>query len=228
MAIPLRDIQPRRTYPYVTTALVVINAAAFLYELSLGSRLNGMLQQVAFVPAVYDEPGNFIADNRSILVSMFLHGGWAHILGNMLYLWIFGDNVEDRLGHLKYLLFYFACGWAATVSHAWANPQSTTPAIGASGAIAGVLGAYLMMFPRARVVTLIPLGFFLRLAELPAILVLGFWFVLQLFSGVASLGARTSEGGGVAFWAHIGGFVVGLAVGLVARALRLGERPRYR
>ncbi len=228
MAIPLRDIQSRRTFPFVTVALVAINAVGFLYELSLGQRLNGVLQQIAFVPAVYSEPGNAIGDGRSILISMFLHGGWAHLLGNMLYLWIFGDNVEDRLGHLKYLVFYLGCGWMATLAHAWSNPQSAMPAIGASGAIAGVLGAYLVMFPRARVVTLIPLGFFLRLTELPAVIVLGFWFVLQLFSGVASLGARTAEAGGVAWWAHIGGFAVGLAVGFVARALRLGERPRYR
>lgn len=227
MAIPLRDIQSRQTFPFVTTALVAINVAVFFYELSLGQRLNGVLQQIAFVPAVYNEPGNLIGDNRSILVSMFLHGGWAHIVGNMLYLWIFGDNVEDRLGHVKYLVFYLGCGWMATLAHAWANPHSALPSIGASGAIAGVLGAYLVMFPRARVITLIPLGFFLRLAELPAILVLGFWFVLQLFSGVASLGAHTADSGGVAFWAHIGGFAVGLVVGIAARALRLGERPRY-
>jgi membrane associated rhomboid family serine protease len=183
---------------------------------------------MAFNPAYYNEPGRIFGDGRSILVSMFLHGGWAHLLGNMLYLWIFGDNVEDRLGHLKYLVFYLACGWAATLAHAWANPQSAMPAIGASGAIAGVLGAYLVIFPRARVLTLIPLGFFLRLTELPAVIVLGLWFVLQLFSGVASLGARTAEAGGVAWWAHIGGFAVGLAVGFAVRALRFGERPRYR
>ncbi len=228
MAIPLRDIQSRRTFPVVTIALVALNAAAFLYELSLGARLDGFLQQMAFNPASYNEPGRILGDGRSILVSMFLHGGWAHLLGNMLYLWIFGDNVEDRLGHLKYLAFYLGCGWVATLAHAWANPHSAMPAIGASGAIAGVLGAYLVMFPRARVVTLIPLGFFLRLTELPAVLVLGFWFVLQLFSGVASLGARTADSGGVAFWAHIGGFAAGLAVGFAARALRLGEGPRTR
>jgi membrane associated rhomboid family serine protease len=228
MAIPLRDIQSRRTFPVVTIALVALNAAAFLYELSLGTRLDGFLQQMAFNPAYYNEPGRIFGDGRSILVSMFLHGGWAHLLGNMLYLWIFGDNVEDRLGHLKYLVFYLACGWAATLAHAWANPQSAMPAIGASGAIAGVLGAYLVIFPRARVLTLIPLGFFLRLTELPAVIVLGLWFVLQLFSGVASLGARTAEAGGVAWWAHIGGFAVGLAVGFAVRALRFGERPRYR
>ena len=228
MAIPLRDIQSRKTFPVVTIAMVVANMAAFLYELSLGERLNGVLQQIAFVPAVYNEPGNFAGDNRSILVSMFLHGGWAHLLGNMLYLWIFGDNVEDRLGHLKFLVFYLGCGWVATLAHGWTNPESMIPAIGASGAIAGVLGAYLVMFPHARVLTLIPMGFVLRLAELPAIIVLGLWFVLQPFSGVASLGVRTAEGGGVAWWAHIGGFAAGLLVGLAARALRLGARPRYR
>ncbi len=222
MVIPLRDIQKRETFPYVTVGLIAVNFLFFFYELSLGHRLQGFLLQSAFIPAEYFEPGHFLADNRSILLSMFLHGGWTHILGNMLYLWIFGDNVEDRLGHVRYAVFYLACGWIATLAHAYSGPGSVVPSIGASGAIAGVLGAYLMIFPRARVLTLVPLGYFIRLTELPALLVLGFWFVLQLFSGMASLGAASAQSGGVAWWAHIGGFAAGVVVGLIYRR----RRPR--
>jgi membrane associated rhomboid family serine protease len=213
MVLPLRDINPRRSFPAVTVGLIVLNAVLFLYELSLGPQLQQFLFRAAFVPAAYFEPGNFVPDTQSILLSMFLHGGWAHLLGNMLYLWIFGDNVEDRLGPAVYLAFYLVCGWGATMAHALASPASTVPSIGASGAISGVLGAYLLMFPKARVLTLIPLGFYTRLAELPALIVLGFWFVIQFFSGVAGLGVRSAQTGGVAFWAHIGGFVIGMALG---------------
>ncbi len=217
MGIPLYDIQKRRTFPVVTVALIALNVLAFLYELSLGRDLQPFLQQVAFVPARFAEPGHVLADARSILASMFLHGGWAHLLGNMLYLWIFGDNVEDRFGHLRYLGFYLGAGAVATLAHAWASPGSPIPSIGASGAIAGVLGAYLVLFPRARVLTLIPLGFFIRLAELPALLVLGLWFALQLLNGAASIGATAAQTAGVAWWAHIGGFAVGLLAGGAVR-----------
>jgi membrane associated rhomboid family serine protease len=144
----------------------------------------------------------------------------------MLYLWIFGDNVEDRLGRFRYVLFYLACGWAATLAHGYLNTGSRVPSIGASGAIAGVLGAYLVMFPKARVLTLVPIGFYATLRELPALVVLGFWFVLQFFSGVASLGVRTQQSAGVAWWAHIGGFVVGMALAkLLAKPQR--QPPRW-
>lgn len=218
MVIPLRDINPRRTFPFVTIALIAINFLFFLYELSLGQRLQGFFLQSAFVPAEYFEPGGTLEDGKSIVLSMFLHGGWSHLLGNMLYLWIFGDNVEDRLGHGKFILFYLGCGWVATLAHGYSNPASIIPSIGASGAIAGVLGAYLIMFPKARVLTLIPLGFFIRLTELPALFVLGFWFLLQLFSGTAAL-AGPGGHGGVAWWAHIGGFVAGLLVGVLVKVL---------
>jgi membrane associated rhomboid family serine protease len=219
VAIPLYDIQKRRTFPVVNVALIVVNVLAFLYELSLGAHLQGFIQQAAFVPARFVEAGNPFTETRSVLVSMFLHGGWGHLLGNMLYMWIFADNVEDRFGHGRFLVFYLACGWIATLAHGLSAPNSTIPSIGASGAISGVLGAYLVMFPRARVITLIPLGFFIRVAELPALIVLGFWFVLQLVSGVGSLTARSAQAG-VAWWAHIGGFVAGIAVGLAYLALR--------
>jgi membrane associated rhomboid family serine protease len=183
----------------------------------MGRQLDRFLVEQAFIPALYFEPGNYVADARAIAMSMFLHGGWAHLLGNMLYMWIFADNVEDRLGHFRFIGFYFVCGWAATLAHAYSNPGSVVPSIGASGAIAGVLGAYLVMFPKARVLTLIPLGYFIRITELPALVVLGLWFVMQLFSGAASLGAQTAQSAGVAWWAHIGGFVVGLILGAFYR-----------
>jgi membrane associated rhomboid family serine protease len=152
---------------------------------------------------------------------MFLHGGFLHILGNMLYLWIFGDNVEDRMGHLRYLVFYLLCGWAASYAHVWSDPASRLPSIGASGAIAGVLGAYLVLYPRAKVVTLIPLGFFTEIVRIPAFLVLAFWFLQQFVAGALSLSARTAQSGGVAWWAHIGGFATGLLlVGLFQRRRR--------
>ncbi len=221
MVLPLRDIQPRHRFPVVTVTLIGLNALCFIYELRLGADLGAFLHDFAFVPATYFEPGNWGVDGRAVMLSMFLHGGWAHLLGNMLYLWIFGDNVEDRLGRAGFLLFYLFCGWFATLAHGFTAMSSGVPSIGASGAIAGVLGAYLVMFPRARVLTLVPLGYFMRVAELPALLVLGLWFVLQLFSGTASL-AQSAQAGGVAWWAHIGGFVVGMILGRIFR----GRRPR--
>jgi membrane associated rhomboid family serine protease len=222
MVMPLRDINPSRTFPVVNILLIVINVLAFLYEVSLGPGIERFLMRAAFIPDQFFEPGNAVGDARSILVSMFLHGGWMHLIGNMLYLWIFGDNVEDRMGHFLYLLFYLAAGWAATMAHAFSNVESTVPAIGASGAISGVLGAYLVMFPHARVLTLVPMGFYTRMAELPAIIVLGLWFVLQFLSGMLSQGV----GGGVAWWAHIGGFVFGMAIGLLWARRRAPIRGR--
>lgn len=216
--LPLRDIQERRSFPFVNVTIILINILAFFYELSLGRNLDGFIRSAAFVPAEFFTPGNAVADAQSVLVSMFLHGGWMHLLGNMLYLWIFGDNIEDRVGHVKYVFFYLACGVAATLIHGFTNTQSAVPSVGASGAIAGVLGAYLILFPKARVLTLIPLGFYTQVRELPALLVLGLWFVLQFFSGVASLSARTEQMAGVAWWAHIGGFAAGvILIKLLAR-----------
>jgi len=209
--IPLRDDNPRRTFPFVTYLLVALNVLAFLWQVSLGPNLERVLSSIAFMPARFWLTGNWVADLLAIVISMFLHGGLLHIGSNMLYLLIFGDNIEDRLGHTRYLAFYLACGFLATLAHAFFSPGSRVPAIGASGAIAGVLGAYLVLFPRARVLTLIPIFIFITLRELPAILILGLWFVLQLFSGVGSLGvANADEMGGVAYFAHIGGFVAGM------------------
>ena len=212
--IPLHDLNPSRRRPLVTVLLILANAVLFVYELTLGPELQPFLQQAALVPGRALGPGGpgVVGESASVLLSMFLHGGWAHFLGNMLFLWVFGDNVEDRLGHARFVAFYLACGYAAALAHMLASPGSMLPAIGASGAISGVLGAYLLLHPRAPVVTLIFLGFFFTTTRIPAFVYLPFWFLLQLVSGVASLAATSTSGGetgGVAWFAHIGGFVAG-------------------
>jgi len=191
--------------------IIIVNVLMFLWELSLGRNVQNAIMAIGFIPAKFWMIGNWVLDVQKIVVSMFLHGSLLHIGANMLYLWIFGDNIEDRLGHVRYTIFYFVCGFAAAFAHAFANPSSMLPAIGASGAIAGVLGAYLILFPKARVTTLIPIFFFITIREIPAVVLLGFWFVLQLFSGVGSLGVHDAQDlGGVAYFAHIGGFVSGM------------------
>jgi len=222
--IPLRDINPIRTTPVVNYLIIIVNVLTFMWELSFGPNLERALFNVAFIPARFWIPGYLLPNLITIFISMFLHGGLLHIASNMLYLWIFGDNIEDRLGHGRYLIFYLLCGFGATLSHAFFNPTSRVPAIGASGAIAGVLGAYLILFPRAQVTTLIPIFFFITIRELPAVIILGLWFVLQLFSGVGSLSvAGAEQAGGVAYFAHIGGFVLGMILVVVMG----GMRKRY-
>ncbi|HZP40702.1 MAG TPA: rhomboid family intramembrane serine protease [Candidatus Binatia bacterium] len=211
--IPLRDTIPSARVPVVNYCLIAANVAVFVFELSLGERAEAFLFAYGLVPREF-------AFSR-LLTSMFLHGGIAHLLGNMLYLYIFGDNVEDRMGHGRYLAFYLLCGVAAGSAQALTNPDSGLPMVGASGAIAGVLGAYMLFFRRARVVTLVFLFLFIFRAEVPAVFFLVVWFLWQLGSGVATL-AR-APGGGVAFWAHVGGFVAGMILGPVMR-----ERPRPR
>ena len=224
--IPLRDDNPRRTFPFVNYALIAANVVGFWWELRLGPHLDEEIMRVAFVPRYFWAPGHWLADLRSIVISMFLHGSLLHIGSNMLYLWIFGDNVEDRLGHFRYVLFYFLCGFGATYAPAVFSPASRLPAIGASGAIAGVLGAYLLLWPHARVLTLIPIIFFITVRELPAVFILGLWFVLQFFSGIGSLGVRDAQDvGGVAYFAHIGGFVSGMLLVFLFGGFR---RPRRR
>ena len=201
--IPLRDVIPSRTTPFVTVCIISLNAVAFLFELTLpADRLDSFLRTYGLVPAVLDW--------ATVLTSMFLHGGWLHFIGNMLYLWIFGDNVEDRMGHARFIAFYLLCGATAALAQVLMRPDSMVPTIGASGAIAGVMGAYLVLFPHSRVLTLVPLFVIWELIEVPAILFLGLWFVVQLFSGVGSLAVSTGDTGGVAFWAHVAGFVAGL------------------
>jgi membrane associated rhomboid family serine protease len=211
--LPLHDLNPRRSAPVVNIVLIVVNAVFFLFELSLGERLESFVMSAAFVPSRYFDSGLSLSEIGpglgSALLSMFLHGGWGHLLGNMLFLWVFGDNVEDRLGHLRYLVFYLLAGYAATLAHVWANPGSSVPAIGASGAISGVLGAYLFLYPRARIVTVFWFFIFVRFIQVPAIIYLPIWFLLQLLSGAASLGVPDANSAGVAWFAHIGGFVAG-------------------
>ncbi|HJW94770.1 MAG TPA: rhomboid family intramembrane serine protease [Thermoanaerobaculia bacterium] len=222
--LPLRDHNPIRTTPFVNYLLIALNVLMFFWEVQLGRNFEPALVQVAFIPARFWQGGMLVPELIRIFVSMFLHGGLLHIGGNMLYLWIFGDNIEDRLGHFPYLVFYLACGFLATLAHAFFNPASRMPSIGASGAIAGVLGAYLILFPTARVTTLIPIIFFIIVREIPAVFLLGFWFVIQFFSGWGSLGAA-QDTGGVAYFAHIGGFVAGMILVVLFGGLRRSRRP---
>jgi membrane associated rhomboid family serine protease len=219
--LPLRDNIPSRSFPVITIFIIVLNIAAFFYELSLGESLEPFFYQFGIVPArVFSGteaqlaiPGLAIP----FLTSMFLHGGILHLVGNMWYLWIFGDNVEDRLGHFKFLFFYLLCGLGASIVHMVFNPKSAVPSIGASGAIAGVLGAYLISYPFARVLTLVPLFIIWEFIEIPAMIVLGVWFLLQFLSGTASLTSASAQAGGIAWWAHIGGFLIGIVLLFILR-----------
>ena len=210
--IPLRDTNPSRTIPFVNYILIAVNVLVFLFELSSGKHLDELFDRFAVVPAYWMHDVRIMQIGISSVVpffsSMFLHGGWMHLLGNMLFLYIFGDNVEDRFGHVKYIFFYFLCGIAAALTQVYINPSSEIPMVGASGAIAGILGSYVFMFPRAKVTTLIPIFFFFQIVELPAFLFLGLWFLIQIFSGMMALGIG-ADAGGVAWWAHIGGFGAG-------------------
>jgi membrane associated rhomboid family serine protease len=212
--IPLRDENPTTITPVVTVALIVLNVLVYLYQVSLGPAEARFIASFAAVPAEWFRPGTVVGDpvvppSLTVLTSMFLHGSLMHLGGNMLYLWIFGNNIEDVMGHGRFILFYVLCGVAAMFGHAFTAPESTVPMIGASGAISGVLGAYLLLFPQVRVLVLIPLGFFTRMVHVPAVVVLGFWIVMQIINGAFSWGGL---GGGVAWFAHIGGFAAGLAL----------------
>jgi membrane associated rhomboid family serine protease len=232
--IPLRDRNPTRRTPVVTYALIGACIAAFAVELSItatggDAALETFFDRWAAIPADITTAlgrGDYASQAMlGVLTHMFLHAGWLHLLGNMLFLWIFGNNVEDRLGSIPFAIFYLVGGIIAALGQVAIDPQSTAPLVGASGAIAAALGAYIVLFPGARILSLVFLGFFYQLLEVPAIIVLGFWFVLQLLNGVAALGAETAQGG-VAFFAHIGGFVFGLVVGFVVRLA--GVRARWR
>jgi membrane associated rhomboid family serine protease len=207
--IPLRDDNPTRTVSFVTVGLIALNVLAFVYELRQPSQeqFEAFFAQFALTPARVLHARSPEA-YATVFTSMFLHAGWLHLIGNMLYLWIFGNNIEDSVGHFKFIVFYLLCGIAAAAAQVAVSPDSTTPMVGASGAISGVLGAYLLLFPRARVLTVVPIWIFLRFVDLPAWLLLLFWFAIQLLSGLAVLGVDLT--GGVAFWAHIGGFVAGV------------------
>lgn len=213
--IPLRDDIPSNTFPIVNYILIAVNLAVFGFELSLGRSLDQYIYAHAVIPVQVVSEGLTAGQFVRMTATMFFHGGWLHLLSNMLYLWIFGDNVEDRMGHFKYLVFYLIAGYLATFTHIFFYPMSGTPLVGASGAIAGVLGAYLILFPHARVLTLIFIFVFIQVIYIPALVFLGIWFVLQLISGTANVGQAAQS---VAFWAHVGGFVAGmLLVKLFAR-----------
>ena len=211
--IPLRDSIPSRSFPGTTIALIAANAAVFLYQLSLGPGYGeAFVATFGAVPAAITGALHAAAPlppPLTIVSSMFLHGGVLHLLGNMVFLWIFGNNVEDALGHLRFLVFYLLCGVAGALAHVVTSPASTVPMVGASGAISGVLGAYFLLYPHARIVTLVFLGFLAQTVSIPAFYFLGFWFLMQLLSGAATAGRA---GGGVAFLAHVGGFVAGLGL----------------
>lgn len=209
--IPIRDQIKTRRAPIINYLLIAANVVAFLLQMSAGANQEALISEFALIPRSFTD-GISLGDIRDIFTSMFMHAGLVHIFGNMLYLWIFGDNVEDAMGHFNYLVFYLLGGVAASAAHIFVNPSSQLPTVGASGAIGAVLGAYLVLYPQSRVATFIPLGFFYTLRLLPAAIVLFMWFILQLFSGVLSLGME--DVGGTAFWAHIGGFVFGVVIGL--------------
>ena len=210
--IPLRDVIPSRTTPFVTVALIVVNTLVFVRQLTLDeSATEEFFLYFGLVPAAF----SWVA----VLTSMFVHGGFMHFGFNMLFLWIFGDNVEDRMGHGRFLVFYVLCGVAAALAQTATDPDSIVAMVGASGAIAGVMGAYFVLYPHSRIVTLIPILFFFHVVEIPALVFLGLWFVLQFVSGLGSMAAATGgePAGGIAFWAHIAGFVAGVSGVLVFR-----------
>ncbi|HUP39891.1 MAG TPA: rhomboid family intramembrane serine protease, partial [Vicinamibacterales bacterium] len=215
--IPLRDVIPSRTFPFFTITFIILNSLAFLFDRSLTEPAReAFIRTYGVVPARLDLV--------TVFTSMFLHGGWGHFLGNMLFLWIFGDNVEDRVGHRRFVLFYLLCGVAAVAAHVYMNPLSRIPTIGASGAIAGVMGGYFVLYPNSRVLALVPLVIIWQIVEVPAILFLGFWFLMQFF--MMGLTARTGvEGGGIAFWAHITGFLAGMTAIVM---LKKPSRNRWR
>jgi membrane associated rhomboid family serine protease len=223
--IPLKDSVPSKRFPAVTVTVIAVNALAFLYELQLGRRLHDFFLEYGLVPLFYSSPTaaaklGWVDLALPFLTSLFLHGGWLHIIGNMWTLWIFGDNVEDKLGRARYVAFYLVCGLAAGVMHVASTIAGVRigtlsveslliPTIGASGAVAGVMGAYLVTFPKARVLTLVPVFIFIQFVNLPAYLFLGLWFIMQFFSGTVGLLGGEGDFGGIAWWAHIGGFAAG-------------------
>lgn len=224
--IPLGDNVPSERTPFLTYTLIAINVLVFLFELVLGPAAERLIYSWGTVPAAVVQWRQHPWVLTTLVTSMFLHGGWFHLIGNMLYLAIFGDNVEGIMGHKRYLAFYLICGVTAGLAQVLIAPTSVVPGVGASGAIAGVLAAYLLCFPRARVFVGIPLLIYMRVIALPAVIVLGFWFLFQLLNGVATV-AMSSEAtlGGVAWWAHIGGFVVGL---ILTPLLRQRRRHEFR
>lgn len=221
--IPLNDNIRRHTFWGCTLALIIVNTVVFLYELSLGRGLNSLIYFFGLIPARYSSPDGAAIFSHlhgfllSALTAMFLHGGWLHLGGNMLFLFVFGRSIEDRFGHSNFLALYFASGFAAALLYVEMSAGSRVPSIGASGAIAGVLGAYFVCFPRARITTVLFLIFFFWTVHLPAVLVLGYWFLIQFVMGYQMLAIQSATGSGVAWWAHVGGFVAGIILGVALR-----------
>ena len=208
--IPLRDENPTNIFPFVTLLIIGINIGLFIYEVSLGEKVSDLIFKVGVIPARILQAQGFLSYS-TLFSSMFFHAGLIHLLGNMLYLWIFGNNIEDALGHVRFFGFYLICGLVASLTHITLESSSQLPTIGASGAISGILGAYLFLYPKAKVLTLIPIFYFIRIVKIPAFYFLGFWILLQLMHGLPSL-SSASGAGGVAWFAHIGGFTVGLGL----------------
>ncbi len=230
MLLPLKDDIPSRRFPFVTYSIIAVNIVVFMFKATMSKeQLQAFFELVAVIPAEYTaflrgEPVPLLKLLAAPFASMFLHGGWMHLFGNMWFLYLFGDNVEDAMGHSRFLLFYLLTGLAATVAHIFVNPLSPIPIVGASGAISGVVGAYFLMFPTARVLTLVPIFFFVDIVLLPAVVFIGMWFLFQFWSGLLSL--AVPHLGGVAWWAHIGGFIAGL---ILAPIMREKQKPiRYR
>lgn len=228
--IPLRQTEPARTTPVVTRAIVIANTVIFLAQLVLGPRTEALINTFGFIPARLMHPGAYGYTHFEVAVtlfsSLFLHGGLVHLFGNMIYLWIFGGSVEDALGRFRYFVFYILCGAVGSLTHTFLFPQSIVPSVGASGSIAGILGAFLVLRPKARIVTLFPLVVYWAMAEIPALVFLPVWFLMQFFNGALALAAaqRTQEVAGIAWWAHVGGFLFGAVVGAGARLRRASRR----
>ena len=229
--IPIRHTVPTRTIPIVNRAIVIANAIVFLAQIFLGQRTESLINIFGFVPARLINPAAYgysmFEVTITLVTSLFLHGGFVHLIGNMIYLWVFGAAVEDALGHLRYAIFFVVCGAIGSLTHTLFFPHSTVPSIGASGSIAGILGAFLVLRPRARIVTLFPLVVYWAMAEVRALVFLPIWFAMQFFNGFLSLAAaaQTEQVVGVAWWAHIGGFLFGAMVGIGVRIFRSGSTP---
>jgi len=232
LLLPLKDDIPSRRFPFVTYSIIAVNIVVFMFEATMSKeQLQAFFELIAVIPAEYTaflrgEPVPLLKLLAAPFASMFLHGGWMHLFGNMWFLYLFGDNVEDAMGHSRFLLFYLLTGLAATVAHIFVNPLSSIPIVGASGAISGVVGAYFLMFPTARVLTLVPIFFFVDIVLLPAVVFIGMWFLFQFWSGLLSL--AVPHLGGVAWWAHIGGFIAGLILAPIMRERRKPTRYRIR
>jgi len=224
--IPLRHTVPTKTVPIVNRAIVIANGIVFLVQIFMGERTESMINIFGFMPARLMNPAAYgysmFEVSVTLVTSLFLHGGFVHLIGNMIYLWVFGGAVEDALGHLRYAIFFVVCGAIGSLTHTFFFPHSTIPSIGASGSIAGILGAFLVLRPKARIVTLLPLVVYWAMVEIRAVIFLPIWFAMQFFNGFLSIAAahRTQEVSGIAWWAHVGGFIFGAAAGAIARRSR--------